>query len=106
MIYTVKELKRKIEPAARKYNIHSVYLFGSYARGTAKEDSDVDILIDRTGSDIKSIFDMGGLYNDLRADVGKEIDIITTQTLEQKSTRARVPELVENILAERIKIYE
>ncbi|MDR3294725.1 MAG: nucleotidyltransferase domain-containing protein [Clostridiales Family XIII bacterium] len=35
-------------PIAIKYQLPTVYLFGSYARGEATDDSDVDILIDRT----------------------------------------------------------
>ncbi len=106
MIFTINELKDKIAPVAAKYNLNKVYLFGSYARDEATENSDVDILIDRTGSSIKSMFDMGGLYNDLCESVGKEIDLVTTQTLEQKSTLNRTPQFVENLIAERIKIYE
>ncbi len=91
---------------ARKYSLRAVYLFGSYARNEATEDSDVDILVDRANSSIKSLFDMGGLYNDLRESVGKEVDLVTTQTLEQESTKERTPWFVENLRAEMIKIYE
>lgn len=106
MIFTINELKDKIAPVAAKYHLKKVYLFGSYARKEATENSDVDILIDRTGSSIKSMFDMGGLYNDLYDSIGKDIDIVTTQTLKQKSTLNRTPQFVENLIAERIKIYE
>ncbi|MCR5781534.1 MAG: nucleotidyltransferase domain-containing protein [Clostridia bacterium] len=106
MILTLDELKSRITPIAEKYKLRAVYLFGSYARNEASEDSDVDILIDRTGSVIRGLFDMGGLYNDLRDSIGKEIDIVTTQTLEQSSTRRRSPLFVENLYSERIAIYE
>lgn len=91
MIFTINELKEKITPIAKKYNLNGVYIFGSYARAEADENSDVDILIDRTGSKVKSMFDMGGLYNDLYDAIGKDIDIVTTQTLAQKSTQIRTP---------------
>lgn len=106
MIFTVEELKKKIEPIAKKYELRAVYLFGSYARNDATDNSDVDILIDREGSKIKGMFDMGGLYNDLCDSVGKEIDLVTTQTLEQKSTNRRTPLFIKNVQTERIKIYE
>ena len=60
-----KELKRRIAPIAKKYELCAVYLFGSYARNEAADTSDVDILIDRNGSRIRGMFEMGGLYNDL-----------------------------------------
>ena len=106
MVLTVNELKTRIAPIAAQYGLKAVYLFGSYARNEATDDSDVDILIDRTGSKIKGMFDMGGLYCDLRASIGKEIDLVTTQTLEQSSTRQRTPQFVDNLYAERVKIYE
>ncbi|MCD7832699.1 MAG: nucleotidyltransferase domain-containing protein [Lachnospiraceae bacterium] len=84
----------------------AVYLFGSYARNEATEESDVDILVDRQGSVIRGLFEMGGLYNDLKESVGKEIDLVTTQMLEQKSTRERTPWFVDNLKEEMVKIYE
>lgn len=83
MIYTIEEIKTRIMPLAVKYQLYAVYLFGSYARGEATEDSDIDILIDRTGSLIKGLFDMGGLYNDLCDSLKKEVDIVTTYVLVQ-----------------------
>ena len=106
MVFTLDELKAKISPIAEKYGLKAVYLFGSYARNEATDDSDVDILIDRTDSMIRSMFDMGGLYSDLQESIGKEIDLITSQTLEQASTRKRMPLFVENLYSERVKIYE
>lgn len=106
MVFTVEELKSRITPIARKYGLKAVYLFGSYARNEATDKSDVDILIDRTGSRIKGMFDMGGLYSELQESIGKEIDLVTTQTLEQASTRRRTPYFVENLYTERLKIYE
>ena len=106
MVYTIDELKQRIGPVAEKYALRAVYLFGSYARNEATEQSDVDILIDRSGSTVRSMLDMGGLYNDLRESVGKEIDLVTLQTLEQASTRRRTPLFVQNLQTEMVKIYE
>ena len=104
MIYTLEELRQRVKPIAEKYDLRAVYLFGSYARNEATEQSDVDIMIDRTGSKIKGMFEMGGLYEDLCASIHKEIDLVTTQTLEQPSTQQRTPLFVENLHAERIRL--
>ena len=104
MIYTVDELRQRVKPVAEKYDLRAVYLFGSYARNEATEQSDVDILIDRSGSKIKGMFEMGGLYEDLCASIRKDVDLVTTQTLEQASTRQRTPLFVENLQAERIRL--
>jgi hypothetical protein len=50
------------------------------------------------------MLDMGSLYTDLRDEVGKEIDLVTTQTLEQRSTLERTPEFVESVRAEMRRI--
>lgn len=105
MIFTIDEIKERVTPVARKYRLKAVYLFGSYARSEATADSDVDLLVDRTGSAVKGMFDMGSLYNDLCVSIGKNIDLVTTQTLEQNSTRERVPVFVESLERERIQIY-
>ncbi len=106
MVLTVDELKKCVAPVAKKYNLNAVYVFGSYARNEATDSSDVDILIDRTGSKIRGMFDMGALYNDLCDSIGKDIDLVTSHTLEQQSTKQRTPYFIENVNAERIKIYE
>ena len=44
-IYTIDELKRAITPLAQSYGVLRVILFGSYARGEANEQSDIDLHI-------------------------------------------------------------
>lgn len=104
MIYTLDEIRSRVKPVAEKYNLRAVYLFGSYARNEATENSDIDLLVDRSGSKIQSMFDMGGLYEDLCRTMCKEVDLVTTQTLEQASTRARNPLFIKSIHEERIRL--
>ena len=105
VVYTIEQIKERISPVALKYRLPAVYLFGSYARGDANENSDVDILVDKTGTELKGLFAMGGLFNDLSEAVEKPIDLITTGALEQKCTKERTPWLIENLNRERVKIY-
>ncbi len=106
MVYSIDELKRIIEPIASKYAISVVYLFGSYARGEATESSDVDILIDRKGSTIRGLFDLGALYNDLNEMLGKPVDLVTTDSIDQPETFRRTPWFAKTLEQERIVIYE
>jgi len=106
VIYTIKQLKEKIAPVALKYRLPAVYIFGSYARGDATEDSDLDFLIDRTGSTLRSLFDMGALYCDLNEHFNKEVDIITVDALDQPDVQRRTPGFKEHLLRERVAIYE
>ena len=71
MVYTLDEIARRIRPVAEKYRLKAVYVFGSYARGEAREDSDIDLLVDLTGADLSGFFAIGGLYNDLEAALEK-----------------------------------
>ena len=89
-----------------KYKLKAVYLFGSYARGTATDESDVDILVDREGSLVHSLLQMGGLYCDLENAVQKEIDLVTTQTLEQESTKKRSPYFINEVNREKVIVFE
>ena len=44
MIYTIDEIKDKITPICKKYDVKSVNIFGSYSRGEATENSDIDLV--------------------------------------------------------------
>ena len=105
MIYTLDELRAKIAPIAEKYHIPAVYVFGSYARGEATEDSDVDLLVDLEGSIVRG-FVMGGLYNDLEEGLGKELSLITEKSLYEPDPKRRMEKFVANVLRERISLYE
>ena len=45
--YTIDDIRRKVTPIAKRYVVKRLSLFGSYARGEADSESDVDFLIDR-----------------------------------------------------------
>lgn len=53
------------------------WLFGSFSRGEERPDSDVDILILPDKNLHFSLFTLGGMYEDLKALLGREVDIIT-----------------------------
>ena len=73
-VLTIKQIKDKILPILAKHNIHEVYLFGSYARGEAKNSSDVDIYCE--SGDIKTFMDQGYLEDELMNALGKDVDIV------------------------------
>jgi len=105
VIYTIEQIKERIEPVALKYRLPAVYLFGSYARGDATDESDVDILIDRYGSVIRSLFDMGALYCDLSDRFNKKVDLLTVDALDQPDVQRRTPGFKEHLYKERMIIY-
>lgn len=76
-IYTINELINVISPIAEKHNVSRVYLFGSYARGEADEESDIDLRIN--ADQPNTLFALGGLYADLEEALGKSLDLVTTE---------------------------
>ena len=82
-----------------------MYIFCSCARGDATDSSDVDVLVDITGSIVKGWI-IGGLYNDLCENIEKEVDLITIGALEQESTKRRTPWFSDNVRKDMVKIYE
>lgn len=77
-VLTIKEIKNRIRPVVEKHHIKDVYLFGSYARGEANADSDVDIYC--SSGDVDSLFKRAGLLRELSQALGKDVDVITIGT--------------------------
>lgn len=73
-IYTIKEIKTIIKPILNKYGITEIYLFGSYARGEAKESSDIDIYCNK--GNVKTFIDQGLLEDELEKALNKKVDIV------------------------------
>jgi len=96
MKYTIEEIKTIVEPIARKYGVERVYLFGSYARGDAAENSDVDLRIDK-GS-LKGMFALCGLYTEIEEALRLNIDILTTGSLDD--------DFLNKIQKEEVLLYE
>ncbi|MDR2819320.1 MAG: nucleotidyltransferase family protein [Desulfovibrio sp.] len=66
--------KEILEILGRYPMISNVRIVGSVARGEDTEDSDIDFLVDTAPE--TSLFDLGGLHEDLADLLGVSIDII------------------------------
>lgn len=104
MIYTLEEIGRRIRPIAEKYHLRAVYVFGSYARGEANENSDIDLLVDDTDSGMRGLA-YGGLYSDLEEALEKEISFVTVGSLEGPCRFESDRYFRENVRRERREIY-
>ena len=100
MVYTIDEIKDKINLIAKQHNLSKVYLFGSYARGEADEKSDVDIALEL--EDESTYFDV---YGNLLTIFHGEIDIFLVSDL--LSPKTNIGFLVKkNFLNDRVLIYQ
>ncbi len=104
MVYTIQEIRSKVLPILVKYRIPAMYLFGSYARGDATEDSDLDFLIDTTGTELTSLLRLGALYCDLEEAFQKPIDLITVRSIMQESSMESDIDFRNTVLKERVRL--
>jgi len=85
----VRRLKPQIDEIARRHGAARLRVFGSVARGTADEKSDVDFLVDLEAG--RGLLDLGGLLMDLESLLKIKVDVATPNGLKQR-IRARVLE--------------
>ncbi|GHV08874.1 hypothetical protein FACS1894217_12030 [Clostridia bacterium] len=86
-VYSVEQIKALITPVARNYGVERVMLFGSYARGEAREDSDVDFHVD--AGNVRDLFALSGFMLDLEETLGKKVDVVTSGGI-RRDFRARI----------------
>jgi predicted nucleotidyltransferase len=80
-------IKTQIDPAVRetilsilrKYGATKIAIFGSYARGEERADSDIDILV-RFDSP-KSLFQLVRIEDELKEALQRPVDLITEKSI-------------------------
>lgn len=77
-----KENREAILEIAAKHGARNVRIFGSFARGEADAESDIDFLVEMEPG--RSIFDMGGLLMDLQELLGRKVDVATDRGLKPR----------------------
>ena len=95
-MYTVEFIKEKTIPVAESYGIKSMSLFGSYARGEADDDSDVDLLIDK--GDLQGLIQYISFVHELEDSLSCHVDVVTTGINDK--------EFLNKISGEEILLYE
>lgn len=83
MIYSLDDIKRIVQSVAVRYNVETIYLFGSYARGEATEESDLDFLV-FGGSNFK-LTNIFALAEDLREVFNKPVDVFEIHEVDTES---------------------
>ncbi len=92
-----KDMISKIERTLRERNVLKASIFGSYARGDANDNSDIDLLIEPAR---KSLFEIAGIKMDLEKALNKEFDVLTYNGLNY----SRDAEFKERVLKEHMII--
>lgn len=94
-IYTIEEIKDKVTQIAKERELSFIYLFGSYAKGTMNEKSDIDLLV---SNEIKGL-EFLGLVDELAQNLNKRVDVVRIDDLKNNF------EFLNEILATGVKIY-
>jgi len=91
-----KYLNTKTSPILFKYGVKKAAIFGSYARGSQTDNSDMDIIVE-LGKKM-SLLDFIGLKLDLEDELNKKVDLVQYKTIK--------PLIKDFILEDQIVFYQ
>jgi predicted nucleotidyltransferase len=95
-IYSIEEISKIVEPVARSYGAERLSIFGSYARGEATSNSDIDFLLVK--GKIDDFFVLSAFSRELQERFSASIDVLTTGALSD--------DFLTRIRKEEIPVYE
>jgi len=88
------EVADAVRRVAALHGVHSIRVFGSFARREPRPDSDLDLLVDMEPR--RSLLDLVAFVQDLEEALGRHVDAVTEKALS--------PYLRERILAEALPL--
>ena len=88
----LNEIQSAVAKLGGQYGAERIYLFGSYARGEAAPGSDIDLRIDK--GNIRGLFALAGLKLALEAQLGIKVDLLTSDSLDERFLAQIQPEEV------------
>ncbi len=97
-IYTIEELKNMLKDIFKNFAVKKAILFGSYAKNTPTEKSDIDLVIDSEGKLLNIYF--YGLLEDLVQKLQKNVDLFEITEIQKDS------KIYKDIENEGVIIYE
>ncbi|WP_084078952.1 nucleotidyltransferase family protein [Demequina sp. NBRC 110057] len=91
----VEARREEFEALLVKYAATGPRLFGSAARGTAQEGSDIDILVEMDPADGNLLMRASGLMEELRTLFGRDdIDVFPVQLLKRQISQTAIADAV------------
>jgi predicted nucleotidyltransferase len=91
-----EEIETALVSILGKYGVRKIGLFGSYARGEERTDSDLDVLVEFEKR--QSLLTLVRIERELSEHIGVKVDLLTEQAIS--------PYLVERIKADLKVIYQ
>ena len=96
MVYTIEEIKSTAIPIIEEYGVVRLSIFGSYARGEANDESDLDFLIDK--GELRGLIQYCSLVHKLEEAFNCHVDLITMGVSDR--------DFLKRIQKEELVIYE
>ena len=90
------KIKKSTYPVLKKAGVKRSSLFGSYARGEQKKNSDIDIIVDFPRG--KGLFEFAELQMELEKALKRNVDLLTYKSINHH--------IKHQVLSEQIVIYE
>ena len=97
-IYDIREIQRKLNPIFDQAPVYRAILFGSYAKGEATEQSDVDLVLDSRG-ELRGL-QFYGVLEDVVNALDKNIDMFEISEIRPNSP------IMEDIERQGVVLYE
>ncbi len=94
VIKMVEDIENRGISVLRRHGVKKAGLFGSYVRGEARKDSDIDILVEV--DDDMSLLDFAGIKVEIEESIGRKVDLVEYSTIK--------PVLRDKILKEQVII--
>ncbi len=91
-----EEIEATVISILGRYGARKIGLFGSYARGDERPDSDLDLLVEFT--DGKSLLTLVRIERELSESLGIKVDLLTEQAIS--------PYLIDRVKSELRVIYQ
>ncbi len=95
-VLTLDDIKNGCKSVLDEYPVKYCILFGSYSKGTATDNSDVDLLISTDITGLRFF----GIAERLRTALKKKVDLLDLKQLSENG------DLIDEILKDGIKVYE
>ena len=86
-------LREHLPELKERYGVESLGIFGSYVRGEEEEDSDLDVLVEFSGT--IGLFGFVGFNNDLSDMLGIKVDLVMKGALRRRIGKRVLEEVVQ-----------
>ncbi len=87
----------EIADFCRRWKVTELALFGSVLRGDFNPDSDVDVLVSFAPDARWSLFDLVRMQEELKAILGREVDLLERVAVEQSENYIRRKSILSNM---------